>query len=143
MKLSYLTILLFVFFSFSSRVFSQDVKDENYQEINPYGGQSGSFSLVERWPMYPNGIDGVNQHIAENLKYPKKAEKEKVEGRVVISYVVEIDGSVEEIKIIESVNPLLDEEAKRVISTLKKWKPAVQRGNPVKTAYQQVINFKL
>ena len=93
--------------------------------------------------MYPNGEIGINEHIRKELIYPKEALADSIQGRVVVKYVVQTDGSVDEIEVLKSVNPFLDAEAKRVIRTMEKWKPAIQRGKPVKSAYQQVFKFKL
>jgi protein TonB len=60
-----------------------------------------------------------------------------------VRYVVQLDGSIGEVVVVEKVHPLIDEEAVRVIKLMKKWKPGRQKGVPVKTAYQQPINFKL
>lgn len=141
MKIISYTLLLFFA---STMLFAQEAnKEKNYLEINPNGQSLSGFSMLEHWPMYPNGIEGINQHIADNLKYPIEAKRKKIEGRVVVSYIVQQDSTVGEIKVIESANPLLDEEAIRVISIMDKWKPAIKNEKPVKIAYQQIINFKL
>lgn len=93
--------------------------------------------------MYPGGEQGINQFIKRELTYPEEALKDSIEGRVIVRYVVENDGSVGEIEVIQSVHPLLDEEAKRVVKAMQKWKPAIQRGKPVKSAYLQAFNFHL
>ena len=125
---------------FSINVFSQDTI--NYQEVNP-NPNAGGFSMVDQWPMYPNGQAGINEHIKSNLRYPDIARTKGIEGKVLIEYVIQTDGSVGEVKIIESVHPLLDEEAVRVIKLMTDWKPGVQRGKPIKTAYLQAFNFEL
>jgi TonB family protein len=116
--------------------------EKDYQEINPNKGSSG-FSLVDQWPMYPNGEIGISQHIKQELSYPEKALTDSIQGRVVVKYVVQTDGSVGEIEVVESVHPLLDKEAKRVIRAMEKWKPAIQEGKPIKAAYLQAFNFNL
>lgn len=136
--------ILFLFVMLTAyKGFSQEVEESKYQEINPYGENTGGFRLVEKWPMYPNGIEGINQDLANNLIYPEKAKIENIEGKVIVSFVVQIDGSIGEIKVVESAHTLLNQEAIRVITTLRKWKPAIQNGKPVKTAYQHVIDFNL
>lgn len=121
--------------------FSQSNRN-NYKEVNP-NKNNGGFSLVDKWAMYPNGIEGINQYIKETIQYPNEAKSQKVEGKVIVEYVVESDGTIGEIKVIQSVHPLLDEEAKRIIKTMGRWKPAMQKGKPIKVAYQQVFNFML
>lgn len=113
---------------------------QHYLEVNPMKEEAG-FTLVEKWPMYPNGEQGVLEHIKNNLIYPEEALKDSIQGQVVIKYLVETSGRVGEIEILQSAHPLLDKEAERIIQTMDKWKPAIQRGKPVKMAFEQVINF--
>ena len=124
-KIIVLSFLFSIGFSFPSFSQQEPLQDKNYQEINP-NPNTGGFSLVDQWPMYPGGIEGVNKHVEKELKYPKEAKKEKIEGRVVIRYVVQTDGSVGEIQVIESVHPLLDEEAIRVIKRIPPTKYILQ-----------------
>jgi len=140
MKYIALTFCLFPFFS----LFAQEElqQDKNYKEINPNKG-AGGFSLVDQWPMYSGGEMGINEHIKNELKYPEEALNDSIQGRVVVRYVVQTDGNVGEIEVVESIHPLLDEEAKRVIRAMEKWKPGVQRGKPIKAAYLQAFNFTL
>ncbi len=93
--------------------------------------------------MYPGGEIGVNEHVKNELKYPEEALSDSIQGRVVVRYVVQTDGNVGEIEVVESVHPLLDEEAMRVIRAMQKWKPGIQRGKPIKAAYLQAFNFNL
>ncbi len=130
-----ITCLLFLF---PLLVFAQG----EYEEVNS-NKESQGFSLVEKWAMYPGGEKGISEHINTELKYPDQALEDSIQGLVILKYVVQTDGSVSEIEVIESVHPLLDAGARRVIQTMTKWKPAIQRGNPVKSAYEQVFNFKL
>lgn len=129
--------------SYSQNQSSNDLGvDKNYEEVVAIKNQGG-FSLVESWAKYPNGEKGITELITNNLKYPEKAIKKKIEGIVTIKYVVQVDGTVGEIEVINSVHPLLDKEAIRVIRLMEKWKPSIQRGKPVKTAYNQDFRFKL
>ena len=91
----------------SLNFFAQETlqQDQNYQEINPNKGSDG-FSLVDRWPMYPGGEQGINQYIKRELTYPEEALKDSIEGRVIVRYVVETDGSVGEIEVIQRVHPV-------------------------------------
>ncbi len=115
---------------------------EEYQEVNP-NKESHGFSLIEKWAMYPGGEIGISNYIHRELKYPKSAIRDSIEGVVIVKYVVQTDGRVDEVEIIQSAHPILDEEAKRVIQVMDKWKPAIQGGTAVKLAYEQVFNFKL
>ena len=98
---------------------------------------------MKRWAMYPEGKQGINNLISNNLVYPKKAIKKKIEGLVTVKYIVQIDGTITDIEVIRKIHPLLDNEAVRIIKLMDKWIPAIQRGKPVKTAYNQEFNFKL
>ena len=121
---------------------NDSVVHKNYEEVVAIKNQGG-FSLVESWAKYPNGEKGIAELISKNLKYPEKAVKKKIEGVVTIKYVVQVDGTVGEIEVINSIHPLLDKEAIRVIRLMEKWEPSIQRGKPVKTAYNQDFRFEL
>jgi len=117
--------------------------DTTYMEVYPQG-KKPDFSVVDSWPMFPGGLEGISDLIKKNIQYPKEAHENKIQGLVIVSYIVRVDGAVDEIKVIKSVHSTLDEEAMRVIRLMGgKWKPAIQRGEPVKVLMQQQFNFKL
>lgn len=101
------------------------------------------FKVVEVDPEFPGGEEALYKYLAENIKYPEKAKKNKVEGRVYITFVIEKDGTVSDAKVLRSVNEELDAEALRVINAMPKWKPGMQRGVPVRVQYNIPITFKL
>ena len=101
------------------------------------------FEIVEQMPKFPGGDTALMQFIASNIKYPKDAQDQQKQGRVVISFVVEKDGSVTEAKILKNVSPSLDEEALRVISTMPKWEPGMQKGKAVRAKYTVPVTFRL
>jgi periplasmic protein TonB len=138
-----LLAFLKIFIVNAQKITEDDIVKKNYQEINPFEHLFVDFSIVERWAMYPNGKDGINDLILKNLQYPKEAQEQKLEGQVIVEYIITLDGTVNEIKVIKSVHPLLDEEAKRVINLMERWVPTIQKGRAIKTAYQQIINFQL
>jgi len=119
------------------------IKEKNYKPVLKTEVPSGGFTMIEREAMYPNGKEGINQHIMDNLQYPKKAYKKGIQGVVSIRYVVQADGTVDEIKVLKSVHPLIDKEAVRVIMAMDKWLPTIQLGKPVKSAFTQNMNFKI
>ena len=94
-------------------------------------------------PQYPSGMKGLALFLSHNLKYPEKAMAEKVEGTVALEFIVEKDGWISNIKVLRSVSEECDAEAVRVVSYMPKWKPATQRGKPVRVQYQIPLNFKL
>lgn len=81
--------------------------------------------------------------LQENIKYPKSAQERKIEGRVIVQFVVEKDGTPTEFKVVRSIDPALDEEALRVLKAMPKWKPGMQKGQPVRVKYTIPVSFKL
>ena len=102
-----------------------------------------SFYVLEHKPEFKGGIGGLMKWIAEHTNYPKEAKKKGITGKVFVQFVIERDGSVSNVKPVRKVNPLLDEEAVRVIKMMPKWKPGKQRGKLVRVMYQIPINFVL
>lgn len=137
-----LWLMFALFFCGAANMYSQTSDTVVYKEINP-NKNAGGFSLVDQWPMYPGGKEGVDEHIKNELNYPEEALKDSIVGRVLVRYVVQTDGSVGEVEVVEGVHPLLDAEAIRVIEAMDRWKPAIQRGKPTKAAYLQAFNFHL
>ena len=99
--------------------------------------------MVEDMPEYPGGMEAMMKFVAENLKYPEQMQKEKVEGRVLLSFVVEKDGSVTNIEEVKSPHPVLTEEAIRVVKLMPKWKPGKQDGKEVRVQFNLPITFRL
>ena len=101
------------------------------------------FEEVDEMPEYPGGKEGLFKFISENVQYPEKAKKETVTGKVFVSFVIDKDGSVTDVKIARSVNPELDDEAVRVVKKLKKWTPGKKDGEVVKVGFTMPIKFAL
>ena len=101
------------------------------------------YQIVEEMPQFPGGEQAMMKFIAENVKYPEKAKEEGVMGRVFIGFVVERDGSVNEVRVLRGIGGGCDEEAVRVISAMPKWKPGMQDGKAVRVRYQIPIHFKI
>ena len=91
----------------------------------------------------PPGQTGMFQWIAGNMKYPIVAEENGIQGRVVVTFVVERDGSINEVEVAKSVDPSLDKEAVRVVKTMPKWIPGKQKGEPVRVKFTMPITFRL
>lgn len=100
------------------------------------------FVVVEEMPQFPGGNEAMQKYIAENLKYPKTAIKGE-QGRVIVSFVINKRGKVDDVKLIRSVSPELDAEAVRVIQDMPDWIPGKQRGKAVNVRYTIPIVFKL
>ena len=101
------------------------------------------FQIVEQMPEFPGGVEALMKYISENVKYPQEAKDKNISGRVVLGFVIEKDGSVNEVKVLRGIGGGCDDEAVRVIKTMPKWKPGRQKGEPVRVFYQIPINFKL
>ena len=79
----------------------------------------------------------------QKLKYPEAAQKKKIEGRVIVRFVVKRDGAIDDIKVVHSIDPFLDQEAMHLVKSMPKWTPGSQFGLPVNVLYTLPINFKL
>ncbi len=101
------------------------------------------FNVVEDMPAFPGGMEAMMAFLIENVKYPADAQKQKVDGRVLVNFVVEKDGSITEIKVLKPGFPSLDAEAIRVVKAMPKWKPGYQRGQAVRVQFTLPITFRL
>jgi Ca-activated chloride channel homolog len=99
------------------------------------------FYKVEKSPEFPGGTEALNNFIRKNLKYPEELKESGISGMVIVSFTIDTDGSIKDIKILRGLDPLLNQEAIRVIKLLPKWKPGMQNGKPVKSSYILPINF--
>ena len=97
---------------------------------------------VDKMPEFPGGKKKLSAYIQQELKYPKKAMKEGVEGKVLVSFTVSKSGKVTNTKVVESVHPLLDQEAARVVSGMPDWKPGSSNGKPVAVTLKIPIKFE-
>ena len=102
------------------------------------------FVIVEENPQFPDGgTVGLLQYLGKNIKYPTIPQENGTQGRVTVQFVVNKDGSIVDVKVIRGVDPYLDKEAVRVISTMPKWIPGKQRGVPVRCKFTVPVTFKL
>ena len=101
------------------------------------------FDVVEQMPEFPGGQEAMMQFLRQEVKYPKEAEEKGLQGRVVVRYIIEKDGSISEVEIAKSVNEYLDAEAVRVVNAMPKWKPGKQKGENVRVKYTLPISFRL
>jgi len=102
-----------------------------------------TFDVVEEMPEYPGGQSAMLEYLSKNVRYPEEAHKAGKQGRVIATFVVEKDGSITNAKVVRSIDPLLDAEALRVISSMPNWIPGKQDGKPVAVKYTVPITFKL
>lgn len=101
------------------------------------------FFIVEDMPEFPGGDLALRKYIANAIKYPVIAQENGIQGKVYVTFVVGKDGRVTNAQIARGVDPSLDKEALRVVNSLPKWKPGMQRGKPVNVSYTVPINFVL
>lgn len=101
------------------------------------------YEVVEKMPEFPGGIAELMKYLSSNIKYPVEAHKAGIQGRVVVSFIVNKDGTVKDAKIVRSVDKSIDAEALRVISAMPKWLPGYQNGKAVKVRYTVPVTFRL
>ncbi len=110
------------------------VDDEN----NPL-----NFRIVEQLPEYPGGMAALVQWLTKTIVYPPEAHRRNIQGRVVVSFVVNTDGSLSDIRLTKSAHTLLNREALRVAKLMPKWKPGVNNNKPCRTLFAIPIEFKI
>ena len=99
--------------------------------------------MVERRPEFPGGQKALMEYLKTNLVYPKTAQDSSIQGRVLVNFFVEKDGSITNVEVARSIHPALDEEAVRVVSMMPKWKPGTLMGDTVRTKYILPVFFKI
>ena len=104
--------------------------------------EEGLFVTYEVMPEYPEGEDALMTYIKDNVKLPECVLDGRVQGKSVIDFVVEVDGELEEFRIVRSLNKECDDEAIRVLKTMPRWKPGKMRGKPIRTRYTIPVVFK-
>ncbi len=102
-----------------------------------------NFTVVQKIPEFPGGWSAFMQWLTKNLKYPASAQKDKIQGMVVVSFIVNKDGSVADVKVSTSADPILDKEALRVLKMMPKWKPGMDRNKVCRTMIAVPVVFKL
>ncbi|MCQ2128359.1 MAG: energy transducer TonB [Bacteroidaceae bacterium] len=102
-----------------------------------------TFDVCEVMPEYKGGMTALMKYLTQSVKYPESAQKEKIEGRVIVTFVVDKDGSICEAKVVSSVSPDIDAEAVRVVNSMPKWRPGRQNGEVVRVRYTLPITFRL
>lgn len=139
-----LALFLVMAFSFtvSNSVIAQDTKTK--PEVVVIKTQEGDiFTVVEQMPRFPGGDDARIKFLKENIKYPDEARKQGISGTVFVSFVVEKDGSISNVKLLRGIGGGCDKEALRVVSMLPNYEPGLQDGKPVRTQFNLPISFKL
>lgn len=130
---------------------TEDAKEEVVAPVSPEAKEAPAdstakeevFMVAEQMPEFPGGMKEMLKFLQENVKYPENAMKNNVQGRVIVQFVVEKDGTPTEFKVLRSVDPDLDAEALRVMKAMPKWKPGMQKGQVVRVKFTVPVSFKL
>lgn len=130
---------------------TEDAKEEVVAPVSPEAKEAPAdstakeevFMVAEQMPEFPGGMKELLKFLQDNLKYPENAMKNNVQGRVIVQFVVEKDGTPTEFKVLRSVDPDLDAEALRVMKAMPKWKPGMQKGQVVRVKFTVPVSFKL
>ena len=101
------------------------------------------FDVVDQMPSFPGGPSAMIQYLSKNQQYPVDAEKNGIQGRVIVTFVVECDGSITNVRVVKSVDPSLDKEAIRVVKSMPLWIPGKQNGSAVRVKYTVPVTFRL
>lgn len=120
-----------------------EVKYVPVQEVEEEPEEQTIFQVVETMPEFPGGQSALMQFLGKNIKYPTIAQENGTQGRVIVQFVVNRDGSIVDPVVARGVDPYLDKEALRVVSTMPKWTPGKQRGKTVRVKYTLPVTFRL
>lgn len=111
--------------------------------FNAFAQQNDVYVVVEEMPEFPGGVAKMNEYLSNSIVYPEYAVENNIEGRVVVEFVVNTDGTITDTQIKQSVHELLDNEALRIVKAMPRWKPAKLKGKLVRVKYTLPINFNL
>ena len=115
----------------------------NAQDDKKVNEQDQVFVDYEENAQFPGGEQECFKFLAANVKYPAECIEKGIQGRVIVSFIIETDGTLDEIKTMRSPDPLLTKEAERVVALMPKWKPAMQNGKPVRSRFALPVMFRL
>jgi len=119
----------------------QDIADLNASIVEEV--EEAPLTMVEQMPEFPGGEKALMKYLSTNIKYPRIATENGVQGRVYINFVVDKDGGISNAKVVRGVDASLDAEAMRVVKAMPKWIPGKQNGETVRVSYTIPINFVL
>jgi protein TonB len=113
------------------------------QKVVEESNEPVSFAAVEKLPAFPGGEAAFGNYLSKNIRYPPVAKENNTQGRVILSFVVERDGSLTDIKVLHDIGGGCGPEAVRVLSKSPHWTPGIQNGKKVRVAYTMPVNFTL
>ena len=119
-----------------------EIEEIEYEEVVD---EEEIFTVVEKMPEFPGGIQKLYNYLGNNIRYPEVAKEAGIQGKVYISFVVEKDGSIKDVKVLRGIpgGKMCDNEAIRVVKAMPKWSPGKQRGKPVRVSYNLPVQFTL
>jgi protein TonB len=101
------------------------------------------FTVVESMPEFKGGMQQLYEYLGNNIKYPVMAKESGIQGKVYVTFVVERDGSITDVRVLRGIGGGCDEEAVRVVQSMPNWTPGMQRGKPVRVQYNLPVRFTL
>ena len=128
-------IVLVFMMSFALNLNAQVDKPDNDADV--------VYTIVDKEASYPGGIEALNTFLARNIIYPTLAKQKNIQGKVIISFIIEKNGSISNIKIVKDIGEGCGEEGVRIVKLMPKWKPAQQKGEPVRQQFVLPVLFKL
>lgn len=100
------------------------------------------FEVVEKMPSFPGGQGALFDFMEKNIKYPKVAEDNGIQGRVILTFIVKKDGSLSNVRVAKSADPALDKEAVRLVKSMPKWNPGIEKGQYVNVKFTLPVTFR-
>lgn len=129
------------------RLKGKDVQDSSSAPASSAPAKASAsdevYVVVESQPEFPGGNAALMKWLSDNIKYPVVAQENGIQGRIIVNFIVEKDGSLSDVQVARGVDPALDKEAVRVVEAMPKWKPGVQRGERVRVSYTLPVVFRL
>lgn len=120
-----------------NQVGASDFESERYNDVEKI------YTNVEQPATFPGGIGALVEWLSENLQYPERAQKNDIQGRVTVQFVVSADGSIGDVTVLKGIDEDLDNEAIRVVKSMPKWEPGKVDGQAVKTYFRLPLSFRL
>ena len=102
-----------------------------------------NFRVVEQLPEFPGGMSAFVKWLTDNLRYPPMAKRQNIQGRVVITFIINRDGTTSDLKVAKSAHPMLDREALRVARMMPRWKPGIANNRPCRTMFAIPVEFRI
>ncbi|WNJ18144.1 energy transducer TonB [Pontibacter sp. G13] len=138
-------LLLMTSFAFSTFAQNKDEGDKSspVSSLESLSEESQIYEIVEEPAEFPGGMSAMIGFIQENLQYPPDARRMGIEGKVYLSFIVEKDGSLSDVKVLRSVCESIDTESIRLVKSMPRWKPGTQRGKRVRVKFVLPLGFKL